>query len=54
MTESALKLQRSGLIRYSRGHIKVLDRCGLEKRVRECYSVVKREYDRLLPDKVAI
>lgn len=48
VTESAGKLQRAGLISYYRGHIKVIDRPGLEARVCECYSVVKREYDRLL------
>jgi CRP-like cAMP-binding protein len=53
VTESALKLQRLGFIRYSRGHITVLDRPGLEQRSCECYGVVKREYDRLLPDEVA-
>jgi CRP-like cAMP-binding protein len=50
VTEAALKLQKAGLIRYSRGHITVLDRPGLEKRSCECYRVVKLEYDRLLPD----
>ena len=49
VTEAALKLQQAGLIRYARGHISVLDRTGLEKRTCECYAVVKREYDRLLP-----
>ncbi len=49
VTEAALKLQRDGLIRYARGHIKVLDRVGLEARTCECYAVVKKEYDRLLP-----
>jgi CRP-like cAMP-binding protein len=53
VTEGALKLQKSGLIRYSRGHISVLDRPGLEKRTCECYAVVKKEYDRLLPVKIA-
>ncbi|NMM04799.1 Crp/Fnr family transcriptional regulator [Polaromonas sp.] len=53
VTEGALKLQNLGLIRYSRGRITVLDRPGLEKRTCECYAVVKKEYDRLLPDKVA-
>ena len=53
VTEAALKLQHSGLIRYSRGHISVLDRPGLEQRTCECYAVVKREYDRLLPDLLA-
>jgi CRP-like cAMP-binding protein len=49
VTEGAVRLQKAGLIRYSRGHIKVLDRAGLEARTCECYGVVKREYDRLLP-----
>jgi len=49
VTEGALKLQTAGLIKYSRGHITVLDRRGLEQRTCECYEVVKREYDRLLP-----
>ena len=49
VTEAAGELQAHGLISYSRGHIKVLDRAGLERRVCECYAVVKREYDRLLP-----
>ncbi len=49
VTEAAGKLQASGLIRYSRGHITVLDRPGLEARVCECYAVVKKEFDRLLP-----
>ena len=50
VTEAAGKLQRAGLIRYSRGRIEVLDRPGLEKAVCECYAVVKKEYDRLLAD----
>jgi CRP-like cAMP-binding protein len=54
VTEGALKLQKAGLIRYSRGHITVLDRAGLEQRSCECYAVVKREYDRLLPAKLAM
>jgi CRP-like cAMP-binding protein len=53
VTEAALKLQQAGLIRYARGRITVLDRAGLEKRTCECYAVVKREYDRLLPEKLA-
>jgi CRP-like cAMP-binding protein len=54
VTESAFKLQQAGLIRYARGHITVLDRAGLERRSCECYAVVKKEYDRLLPGKLAI
>jgi CRP-like cAMP-binding protein len=53
VTEAALKLQELGLIRYARGHISVLDRKGLERRACECYGVVKKEYDRLLPGKIA-
>ena len=53
VTEGAVKLQRAGLIRYSRGHVKVLDRAGLERRCCECYAVVRKEYDRLLPDQPA-
>jgi CRP-like cAMP-binding protein len=54
VTESAVKLQSAGLIRYARGHITVLDRPALELRTCECYAVVKREYDRLLPVKPAV
>ena len=50
VTEAAGKLQKAGLIRYSRGRITVLDRAGLEKEVCECYAVVKKEMDRLLSD----
>jgi CRP-like cAMP-binding protein len=53
VTEGALKLQQAGLIRYARGRITVLNRAGLEKRTCECYAVVKKEYDRLLPPKTA-
>lgn len=49
VTEAAGHLQEAGLIRYSRGRITVLDRPGLEARTCECYAVVKRECDRLLP-----
>ena len=48
VTEAAGKLQRQGVIEYSRGHITVLDRDKLEKLSCECYAVVKRETDRLL------
>ena len=54
VTEAALKLQQAGLIRYARGRITVLDRRALEIRTCECYAVVKREYDRLLPATVAV
>jgi CRP-like cAMP-binding protein len=53
VTDAAGKLQASGLIRYSRGHITVLDRPRLEEQCCECYRVVKREFDRLLPGVVA-
>jgi CRP-like cAMP-binding protein len=49
VTEAAGKLQQAGLIHYSRGHITVVDRPGLEARVCECYQVVRAEFDRLLP-----
>jgi CRP-like cAMP-binding protein len=52
-TEGALKLQTAGLIDYAQGRIQVLDRDGLEKRTCECYAVVKKEYARLLPDRLA-
>ena len=53
VTEAAGRLQHAGLIHYSRGHITVVDRAGLEKRCCECYQVVKTESDRLLPKKMA-
>ena len=49
VTEAVGNLQRAGLIEYRHGHITVLDRAGLEARVCECYAVVKKESDRLLP-----
>jgi CRP-like cAMP-binding protein len=48
VTEAAGALKDAGLIEYQRGRITVLDRPGLERRVCECYAVVKREVDRLL------
>ena len=53
VTEAAGKLQTAGLIEYSRGAITVLDRPRLEKQSCECYQVVKREFDRLLPEVAA-
>ncbi|WP_287877706.1 Crp/Fnr family transcriptional regulator [Aquitalea sp.] len=49
VTNAALNLQREGIISYARGHIRVLDRPALEARTCECYAVVKKEYQRLLP-----
>ena len=49
VTEAAGKLQKLGVIDYKRGHITVLDRPRLEELSCECYAVVKRETDRLLP-----
>ncbi|AWI75745.1 Crp/Fnr family transcriptional regulator [Parazoarcus communis] len=49
VTEAAGNVQRAGLIEYRRGHIRVIDRPGLEARACECYAVVKKEFDRLLP-----
>ena len=54
VTEAAGKLQAEGLIEYSRGKITVVDRERLEARVCECYAVVKREYDRLLPPRAML
>jgi CRP-like cAMP-binding protein len=53
ITEAAMNLQAAGLIRYSRGHITVVNRTGLESRSCECYAVVKNEYDRLLTRRTA-
>jgi CRP-like cAMP-binding protein len=50
VTEAAGKLQHANLIQYSRGRITVLDRSGIEARACECYAVVKKESDRLLPN----
>jgi CRP-like cAMP-binding protein len=54
VTEAAGHLQQDGLIRYRRGHVTVLDRARLEARSCECYAVVRKEYDRLLPATMAI
>jgi CRP-like cAMP-binding protein len=50
VTEAAGMLQAAGLIRCCRGHIAVVDRPLLEAQVCECYALIKREYDSLLPD----
>ncbi len=52
VTEAAGKLQEQGLITYRRGRITVIDRKKLEARVCECYAVVRKEYDRLLPQEI--
>ena len=54
VTEAAGRLQAAGVIQYRRGKITVLDRPKLEQRVCECYRVVKREFDRLLPYKLPV
>jgi CRP-like cAMP-binding protein len=54
VTAAAQQLQKLGLIHCSRGHIAVLDRRGLEQRVCECYAVVRKEYERLLPQEGAV
>jgi CRP-like cAMP-binding protein len=53
VTEAALKLRDAGLIRYARGRIQVLNRQGLEERSCECYGVLKKECERLLPNRLA-
>jgi CRP-like cAMP-binding protein len=53
VAEAAGKLQNAGLIHYSRGRITVVDRPGLEAQACECYRVVKKEFDRLLPEAAA-
>jgi CRP-like cAMP-binding protein len=53
ITETAVILQREGLISYRRGHITVIDRAGLELLACECYDVVKKELHRLLYDAAA-
>jgi len=53
VTEAAGRLQKAGLISYSRGKIEVLNRLALKEKSCECYAVVKKEYDRLLPDLMA-
>jgi CRP-like cAMP-binding protein len=54
VTEAARKLQSAGLIQYKRGRITVPDRAGLEAKVCECYEVVGKEFQRLLPDVTAV
>jgi len=50
VTEAAGRLQDAGIINYRRGHITVLQRAGLDSRVCECYDVVRKEFERLLPE----
>jgi CRP-like cAMP-binding protein len=49
VSEVASRLQKGGLIQYSRGLITVVNRAGLEAAACECYAIIKQEYDRLLP-----
>ncbi len=51
VTAAAGALQRDGLIRYKRGNVSILDRRALERRTCECYSVSRKEFDRLLGDR---
>ncbi|WP_373507913.1 Crp/Fnr family transcriptional regulator [Thiocapsa sp.] len=53
VTEAALKLRDAGLVRYARGRIQVLNRQGLEERSCECYGVLRKECERLLPNRLA-
>jgi len=48
VTVAANALKRDGLLKYTRGRVTILDPAGLQKRSCECYSVTKREFDRLL------
>lgn len=48
VTEAAGRLQEAGVIRYSRGYIRLQDHAGLEQHSCECYELLKREYDRLI------
>ena len=50
ITGSAIDFKNEGLIEYSRGHIQILNRQGLEAKACECYKVIKDEYDRLYTD----
>jgi CRP-like cAMP-binding protein len=54
VSEAAMRLQKQGLIRYSRGRISVLNREGIEAGTCECYKVIKTEYARLLPMQMAM
>ncbi len=54
ISEAAKRLQREGLIDYSRGCITVRDRIALKTHACECYSLLKNEYERLLPSQLAI
>jgi len=53
VTEAAGRLHKAGIIDYRRGRIPVLDRDRLEKRTCECYAVVRKECERLLPATIA-
>jgi CRP-like cAMP-binding protein len=49
VTLAAHALQKSGLIRYSRGKIEILDRPAIEECACECYGVLRREIDKAVP-----
>ena len=53
VTDAAGRLEKAGVIRYSRGLITILDRPALEHRTYECYAVLRHEYERLLPPHTA-
>ena len=53
VTDAAGRLEKAGVIRYSRGLITILDRPALEHRTCECYAVLTQEYERLLPPHTA-
>ena len=52
VSAAASKLQSAGLIRYRRGVVTILDRQGLMRRACECYGVLQKEYERLLPPQI--
>ncbi|MFZ6849394.1 Crp/Fnr family transcriptional regulator [Undibacterium sp. RuRC25W] len=49
ITQAASQLQQHHMIKYSRGHIDISDRAGLEKKVCECYWVIRQEFDQIIP-----
>lgn len=53
VNQAAGRLQQAGLIRYSRGHIEVLDRPGLERAACGCYAVIRDQYTQMLGQSAA-